>query len=241
MRLWVRRSPQGWLVASRHDPESAFLPLRETDAAAESFEWHRFVTPSACDLRLVPVLPDRPVMTKPEAHIEIAAHQKGLFFVTIPVWVRVEALGAGPRGAMTLSEHPTRVLSKTWFGHPAEDGEIGYALATRARQSLDELTDVEGRAICPALVDNATDAPLAFTQLQLRVRNMSVYGTEEGRLWTNECRLVCSGSLASAAITFGNTAPEQARGARLVSGPREAPASGLTARAVLGALFKQPL
>ncbi len=242
LRLWLLRSPQGWQVAARHEAESVFVPLHVTQAAVEAFDWHRFVTPSAASaVRLVPVLPDRPVMTRPEARIEIAPRHKGLFFVTIPVWVRVEVSGLDAQRPMALSEHPTHVLSKTWFGHPAEDGEIGYALATRARQSLEELTDVEGRAICPVLVDNGTHEPLVFSQLQLRVRHMGVYQTDDGRLWTNECRLACTGSLASAAITFGRSAPEQAHGARPVSGPREAPTSGLTARAVLGALFKQPL
>jgi hypothetical protein len=241
LRLWFMRNRQGWQVASRHEAESAFVPLHEVEAAADLPEWHRFVIPStSAVLRVVPVLPDRPVMSRPEARIEIAPLHKGLFFVTIPVWLRLEVAGQGAQPPMTLSEHPTRVLSKTWFGHPAETGEIGYALATRARQNLEALTDVEGRAICPVWVDNGTREPLVFAQLQLSVRHMGVYQTEDGKLWTNECRLGYTGSIFTAAITFGRTAPEQATGARLVSGPREVPASGLTARAIVGAIFRQP-
>ena len=241
LRLWFMRSSQGWQVASQYEAESVFQPLHEVAEIAEPVAWNRFVTPAtAVSMHVVPVLPDRPVMTRPEARIEIAPHHQAHFFVTIPVCVRLEVSGSGFPHPMTLCERPTRVLSKTWFGHPAEEGEIGYALATRARQGLEELTDVEGRAICPVLVDNGTHEPLAFAQLQLSVRHMSVYLSEDGKLWTNECRLGYTGSGFTAELTFGRAAPEQAQKARLVSGPREAPKSGLTARAITGALFRQP-
>jgi hypothetical protein len=159
--------------------------------------------------------------------------------VTIPVWLRLAIDMNAEQRPMTLGEFPTRILSKTWFGHPADEGVIGYALATRARQELEELTDVEGRAICPVVIDNATPEPLAFSQLLLSVRHMSVYQTGDGKLWTNECRLGYTGSIFPASLTFGHTAPVQALGSRLVSEAREAPTSGLTARAIAGAIFRQ--
>ncbi len=241
VRIWLMRNSQGWQVASRHEAGTEFVVLHEAPSAAEPPEWQRFVTPSSdSKLRLIPVLPDRPVMSHPEARIEIAPRHKGLFFVTIPVWVRLAVVGADGRKEVPICEVPTRVLSKTWFGHPAEEGEIGYALATRARQSLSELTDVAGRAICPVLVENGTPEKLAFSQFQLSVRHMSVYETDDGKLWTNECKLGYAGGLLSAALTFGRGAPEQAQRARLVSGPREAPTSGLTARSIAEAIFRQP-
>jgi len=241
LRLWFMRNSQGWQVASRHETDAVFEPLHEIASADETIEWRRFVTPqTASVMHLIPVLPDRPVMSRPEARIEIAPHHKGHFFVTIPVWMRLQITSTGTQHPMILCEYPTRVLSKTWFGHPAEEGEIGYALATRARQSLEELTDVDGRAICPVVVDNGTHEPLVFAQLQLSAQHMSVYQTDDGKFWTNECRLVYTGSVFTAAVTFGHTAPEQAQGARLVSGPRAVPTTGLTARAIVGAIFRQP-
>ena len=241
LRLWVMRNGQGWQLAVRHVAEAVFEPLHETAMTSEPPEWQRFVTPSsASSIRLVPVLPDRPVMSHPEARIEIAPRHTGRFFVTIPVWLRLAIDMSAEQRPMTLGEFPTRILSKTWFGHPADEGVIGYALTTRARQELEELTDVEGRAICPVVIDNATSEPLAFSQLLLSVRHMSVYQTDDGKLWTNECRLGYTGSIFPASLTFAQTAPVQALGSRLVSEPREAPTSGLTARAITGAIFRQP-
>lgn len=241
LRLWLMRNPQGWLVAARHEAESRFEPLREAASAPEALEWQRFVTPSSSSRMCIrPALPDRPVMSRPEAHIEIAPKHKGLFFVTIPVWLRLELVADVAHSAIALCEFPTRVLSKTWFGHPAEDGSIGYALTTRARQGLDELNDVAGRAICPVLVDNGTASPLVFSQLLLSVRHMGLYATGDGRLWTNQYRMGYKGSYCPADLTFGHAAPEQAAGARLVADPREAPTSGLAARTIAGAIFRQP-
>jgi hypothetical protein len=242
LRLWIMRNEQGWQIATRHELVVAFEPLHEVALdGMDVFEWSRFVTPqTASVLHLIPVLPDRPVMSRPETRIEIVPHHKGHFFVTIPVWLRVQISGAGTQHALTLCEFSTRVLSRTWFGHPAEEGEIGYALATRARQSLEELNDVEGRAICPVVVENGTHEPLVFAQLQLRVRHMGIYQTADGKFWTNECRLTYSRSVSTASVSFGRAAPEQAQGARQLSGPREAAATGLTARAIVGAIFRQP-
>jgi len=236
LRLWLMRNSQGWLVASRHIRATQFEPLHPVEEEPEQLDWQRFVTPSVTSaLRVVPVLPDRPVVSRPEARIEIAPRHTGRFLVTIPVWLRVQLDMAHP---VTLCEFPTQVLSKTWFGHPSEEGEIGYALTTRARQELSELTDVEGRAICPVLLENSTHEELTFAQLLLSVQHMSVYQTGDGKLWTNECRLGYTGSIFPASLTFGRTAPEQAKDSRMVSGPRVAPASGLTARVIAGTIFR---
>ena len=88
-------------------------------------------------------------------------------------------------------------------------------------------------------LDNATRETLSFAQLLLSVRHMSVYQTEDGKLWTNECRLGYTGSIFPASLAFGHTAPEQAHGSKLISEPREAPTSGLTAKAIAGAIFRQ--
>ncbi|HRR32613.1 MAG TPA: hypothetical protein P5026_00790 [Kiritimatiellia bacterium] len=238
LRLWLQRIPQGWQTAFRHEVPHGFAPLRTSIPAPSHVERRRFVTPpDAKAVRLVPVLPDRSVVSRPEERIEIAPRHKGLFFVTVPVWLRVQTETPRP---IALGDYPTALLSKTWFGHPAEDGEIGYALTTRARQEIASLTDVEGRAICPVLIENHTHEAMVFAQFLLSVRHMSVYQTADGKLWTNECRMGYTGSLFPASITFGRTAPEQAKGAKLLSEPREAPSSGLTARVIADAIFKQP-
>jgi hypothetical protein len=188
-------------------------------------------------VRLVPVLPDRSVVSRPEGRIEIAPRHQGLFLVTIPVWVRVQTEAPG---GVALGDYPTVLLSKTWFGLPSEEGEIGYALITRARQEMVTLTDVEGRAICPVLIENHTDEALVFAQLLLGVRHMSVYQTADGKLWTNECSLGYTGSVFPASVTFGREAPKQARGAKLLSGPRVVPSGRLTARVIANTIFKQP-
>ena len=237
LRFWIMRNAQGWVTAYRHDQEMAFEPLRECASEPEAMEWQRFVTPSVSStVCLLPVLPDRPVVSRPEARIEIAPRHKGHFFVTIPVWLRAQTETPHP---VTICECPTRVLSKTWFGSPGEAGEIGYALATRARQDVAELTDVEGRAICPVVIENNTGEALVFAQLLLDARHMSVYRTEDGKLWTNECRLGYTGRQLPSSMTFGRTAPDQARSSKLVSEPREAPSSGLSARVIADAIFKQ--
>ena len=238
LRLWLQRTSQGWQTAFRHEAQEGFTPLQVCNEVPPDLEWQRFVTPlNTAAVRLVPVLPDRSVVSRPEGRIEIAPRHQGLFLVTIPVWMRVQT-GASP--SVALGDYPTVLLSKTWFGHPSEEGEIGYALTTRARQEMAALTDIEGRAICPVLIENHTDEALVFAQLLLSVRHMSVYQTADGKLWTNECNLGYTGSVFPASVTFGRKALKQARGAKLLSGPRVVPSGRLTARVIAGTIFKQP-
>lgn len=240
LRLWLVRNEQGWLVAYRHDSENLFEPLHACGQEPPELEWQRFVMPSPSSLvRLVPVLPDRSVISRPTGRIEIAPHHKGLFFVAVPVWLRVETDAAK---TVTICEHPTCVMSKTWFGHPSEEGEIGYALTTRARQMLPEpkgLDDAE-RAVCPVQIANNTGEALALAQLLLRVRHMNVYQADDGRLWTNECGMDYTGSIYPAVLTFGRAAPAQARQAKLMSRARQDAITGLAARVISGAVFRQP-
>lgn len=236
LRLWLMKNAQGWQSAANYVTTSDFKPLQAVTKAPEKLPWQRFIAPTdSTQVRLQPTLPDRSVMSKPEERIELAPHSKGIFFVTIPLWLR-----AVTEKGMVICEYPTQVLSKTWFGHPAEEGETGYALATRARQNLDELTDVVGRVICPVIIENSTVESLVFSQLLLRVRHMGVYLAQDGNLWTNECRLGHKGGLFPSTLTFGRTAPHQAGAAQQLSKPREAPTGSLTARVFMNTFFKQP-
>jgi hypothetical protein len=237
LRLWILRNPLDWSVTSQSLPSARIEPLRPTDPPAGA-AWQRFAAPAdSLRVRLVPVLPERPLVMRPGAPIQILPGHTASLFVTLPVGLRIEAAGTRPA---VLCELPTQPLSKSWLGENTAEGEICFALHTRARQSLDELTDThQGRAVCPVTLQNHSDALLPFIRLCLRTRHMAVYGTPDGRLWTNLTTVVHKGGAMPDQVAFADGPPVQAIQPFLLCPPREAVAHVFAKRA-LGGLFSFP-
>lgn len=238
LRVWIVRRKLDWNVCSQPLPNAGIEPLHPV-APPERAVWQRYVAPpDSAEVRFVPVLPDRPLIMRPATPVSILPGHTAHFFVTLPVWLRVEVTG-GRRTA--LCELPTQTLSKSWFGDGTAEGEIGYALHTRARQTLEELTDTQGRAVCPVTLRNDSADLLPFVRLCLRTRHMAVYGAPDGRLWTNLTAVVHKGGNVPEQVTFADGPPLQANGPALLCPPREI-VTHLFAKHALGGLFaRSPL
>ena len=141
--------------------------------------------------------------TRPALALKVPAGRDALFFISIPVWVRVTA--GSPEG-ITLCELPSMVLSNTWFGEPTA-GELCYALRTRAVRSLEEVETRAYTAVCPITVSNQAPKELNFERLCVRVENLSVYQGAD-RLWTNQLEVRFQGEEQSSQVTIGREAPK---------------------------------
>lgn len=204
LEIWIRRLPDEWQVAWEHpgrggEPASPLEPAEEPEA----LEWNRWVAgDEASSIRLVPAMPDRPVVARPDAPFRIPPRREALVYVGIPVWVRVVA-GKAPE-TIRLCEIPTVVLSNTWFGDPFT-GELCYSLTTRARRSL--APDPEPhRAACPVRIHNGAEVELDMERLCVRVPHIRLYAGSD-RLWGNEMRVRYKGPDKVAEIRFEGGPP----------------------------------
>jgi hypothetical protein len=235
LRIWIMRHKLNWSVCSEELPVASIEPLHSASPPSNP-TWQRFVAPQEMDrVRLAPVLPERSLIMRPGVPIKIVPGHTAHLFVTLPVGVRIEINGGGK--AANLCELPSQTLSKSWFGVGASEGEICYALKTRARQSIEELTDThQGRAICPVQLRNDSHDPLPFTRLCLRTRHMALYGTPDGRLWTNLTTVTHKDSTTPEQVAFADGPPKQANNTVLLCPPREA-VTHLFAKHALGGLL----
>jgi len=218
-------------VASKRDTDSEAArganPPRPVDGEVpEDAAWRRWVVGrDPGEFRLLPVMPDRPVVARPDTPIEILPGQEAVFFVSIPVFVRVVA-GEG-KGA-TVCEEPTVILSNTWFGEPV-GGELCYSLQTRARREASDGDALVHRAVCAIRASNASAEPLSFERLCIRAPHLKTFDSES-QLWTNGVRVTFRGEDHGSHVDYDED-PLRDRGVgELLSEPRDPVTRGLIRR-----------
>jgi hypothetical protein len=228
--LWVRRSQEDWYVAdererAREPEESPPDPLHpaRTTASVDRLTWNRWVAgEEAARVRLVPCLPDHAVVIRPRYPLNVPRGKEVLFFVGIPVWARV-LVGEGE--PLALTELPTVVLSKTWFGDPIT-GELCYSLKTKVLRQIDLLENHAHLAVCPVLIRNQSFADLDFQRICIRVEYLSLYRGQT-RLWTNQVEVQFHGEELNSTIITGRGAPDFERTAEKLCEARLAPQRSL--------------
>ena len=163
----------------------------------------RWVTSASPEkLSLLPVVPDRPVVVRPERPVHLLPGRKIKFFLTVPAWIRVSASSGKPS---QLAEFPTEVLSNTWFGDPA-GGELCYSLTTLGRRELSEVPAESHMLTCPVVARNASSESLLFERICVRMPHLRTYqGTT--RLWTNELKVTFKGMEAGSTVEYSTDPP----------------------------------
>nr|NIP60435.1 hypothetical protein [Gemmatimonadota bacterium]NIR80852.1 hypothetical protein [Gemmatimonadota bacterium]NIT89671.1 hypothetical protein [Gemmatimonadota bacterium]NIU33451.1 hypothetical protein [Gemmatimonadota bacterium]NIU37737.1 hypothetical protein [Gemmatimonadota bacterium] len=146
-------------------------------------------------------------------------------YVRVPLWVRVELHGGA---TMRLTEIPSVILSDTWFGDFME-GELCYFQPTTARREVRPEHFDDHLAVCPILLSNRSQDPLAVEKLALRVAHLSIF--RRGReLWADETRVRYRGDEAGSEIRSAHSPPSEAPDATLLTPPRTPADRGFRAR-----------
>lgn len=217
LKIWIRRVDDELHIAKENAPnddETLVVAESWSEFEGKEADWKRWVVGARDNvIRFLPIMPDCPVIVRPETDIVIPKGDEALFFVGIPVSVRITA---GENEPVVLWEIPTVRLSKSWFGD-ALSGEVCYALRTTARRSLDRLPARPNRAVCP--VKNAAKEELDFQRLCLRVDHLNVFGGPS-HLWTNQVNVTYRGQEQLSQVDFVEGPPPMSGAARLISQSR---------------------
>ena len=222
LRLWAKRSfDELWLTFDHQDDPAA--TEEERVEVPETASWQRWtLKSSAAEIQLLPVLPDKPVVVKPEHPFYLTRDVKTRIYVRVPVWVRVML------GKTEIVEIPTQVLSKTWFGSFV-DGELCYWISSRARKQIAADPSKPYLAICPIEIVNRSEDKLLVDKLCHRVRKLALY-SQEGQLWSAEANVRFQGPGEVSEIKFARRAPQEAPDSMSVSGARDSVRRGFTAK-----------
>jgi hypothetical protein len=107
---------------------------------------------------------------------------------------------------VTLLQFPVQTLSNTWFGAPT-DGELAYALRTRARREGEKLDFGPLRIVCPVRVRNQAKDLLKFERICIRPRFLSLYEDAQKGLWTNESSVMVKSDENWSHVAYARKAP----------------------------------
>jgi len=220
LQLWLRRSGDEIRIATKHrrDIESLVkaVPLHPAaERKPAGLDWSRWVCGSCDQLLLTPVTPDRPVVVRPEVPLKIPPGREALFFVGVPLWVRITA---GDANKVQLCEVPSVTLSNIWFGDPMS-GDLCYSLRTRARREFSDSKAEPHRAICPVTIRNAAPMQVDIERFCVHVAHLSIYpGTS--RLWTGGVQITFKGEAETSPVEYSEKPPTYEEVDKTLSEPR---------------------
>lgn len=220
--LVIQRLPNEWQVVRYDTPAQpgtearAGVPTDQKELPPGA-EIARFATSrSGGEMHVVPILPDRTVLTRPELPITLLPRTLVTLYVGSPVWVRL----LQDQGDL-VGELPISPPKKAWLGPSTLSGELCYVTRTVGRLSLSESTLQPHRVVTPIEIHNDSAEPFVCEQVALPVRQLSVFGSSSGRLFTEAIRLVRSESDEFARLEVSSGPPREAGDAKLLSSPRE--------------------
>lgn len=220
LHLWMKKTKDEWLLA--HEQKTEDSPnsrpiIARPRKKPETLFWNRFIFISESNIiQLVPVMQDRAIVVSSENPVKILPKNRTLFFIDIPVWIRIYA---GENREAILTELPTAILSNTWFGDTMS-GELCYSLSAKAHRSMDELSISTLRAICPVWVLNSSSEHLDFQKLCIHAEHLRVY-EGKNKLWTNEVYIKFFGEDQPNEVDFSDNKPSFEEGCRLLSEERK--------------------
>jgi hypothetical protein len=203
--IWVERIETEWHVLTlpeKLDKGHASYRIVTRSKKPTSSGWKHYLHRDSGTIQPSPVLPDRPVVVKPDRALNLLPGQSTIFFLELPLWFRLSTSGYR---AARIFEEPLDVLTRTWFGDPVT-GELCWGLATRLHHSIESVSAAADRAACPLMIENESESDLEFQKICLHVENLSIFRGNH-HLWTNSVHVVFKGPDQATQIEIVRTPP----------------------------------
>lgn len=215
LAIWLRVvENELWLTHDRA-PEGAGAPQSLPTAPS----WSRWALPEDLVwIHVSPVLPDRPLVVKPEHAFTLVHGARARIYMRVPVWVRLEAMAAPGGARTTLTEIPTLQLSDTWWGDFA-GGELAYWFSTSGRRKLSPDLFQPHLVMCVVQLENRSEDDLPVEKHLLRVEHLSIF-RKDGWLWAEEVEVHYHGEDEGSEILMDDLPPREAEGGEEISPAR---------------------
>jgi len=190
-----------------------------TDTAnLDHLDWQRWPQDKKIlKIKVHPVLPDRPVLIKPESLLYLPEYSETRIFCRLPLFIRISLVFNTKTD--DLIDIPTIKLSKTWFG-TFKEGEICYSITSGTRTEIETDPQRPFLAICPLKLRNKTKEQFPTDKICLRTDYLSLFIHNE-QIWTDETSISYTGKNEISQVNFSGRQPNGLDGAKILTRPKE--------------------
>lgn len=215
LKIWVRRCNLEWQLAHKNleNEELDEHRWQKIDPAPEDVSWEKWVLSKPYETVFFrPVMPDRPLVVKTLTPTHIPAGMEAVFHVNIPLWAMVETRKDSKTAELASISSVT--LSNTWFGNNFE-GNLCYALKTRAVRSAKDAKPQPHRALCPVFIANKANETLPLQKICIHARYLNIY-LSNNQFWTNQISVNFLGSGLASKVNYASKPPVELQNPVLV-------------------------
>lgn len=212
--IYVQRIAGDWMMARDESKERVkVFESRIVSSLPLNLEWKRWALEGDIDeVRFWPAFPDRPLVVKTRIPVIVPPDTSVTLYINLPLWLNV-SIGTGKQSYSLENIGPTK-LSNTWYGTQFE-GQLCYALKSRARRALEDLEEHALRAVCVFHIRNRSTHSLPVERIRILPEHLSLFESN-GRLYTSSVTVTFEHSDDGAKIAYHPSYPNLLEGAKIL-------------------------
>lgn len=212
--VYAQRVVGDWMLAhSESNTPQTGRAATKISSLPLDLNWKRWALEhEAKEVRFWPAFPDRALVVKTRIPVIVPPKTSVELFINLPIWLEVSVKQEDKY--YTLEKIAPSKLSNTWYGTHFE-GELCYALKSRARRSLEDLSEDPLRAVCLFTIKNRSEVSLPVEKIRINPSHLSIYLAKR-RLWTNSVSVTFEGGQEHSKLHYESEAPKTLSKAELI-------------------------
>lgn len=222
--LRLTRRAQEWRMEYhrpfvQHDDEQSWKEIIDSEfVLPQPTHIERYMFRKTPDkFQLMPRLADHSVVIRPIEPIYVPAGQKGLLYISTPLWI----CGFVDGQKDPVFDIPVIQPKETWFGPDTRTGELCYAADVNGVTDLEPLARRAFRAVTPIIFHNTSHEQLRFDRMNIPVVALPLFFSEStNRLWTSHIKVIHDTSDRPPRVKIENRTPPRAGEVTYVHAPR---------------------
>lgn len=210
LNVWIKKEADEIKVASdrnaysnpSNNNQSQIEWIKPEQAPKDNdLDWTRWVVGNSVDaITILPAMPDRAIIVRPERPLKILPGQKAIFYVRIPIFVQIIAGDSANNNV--LCEIPTIEMSNIWLGDPTA-GELCYSLRSTARRAYSDMQPLEHRVICPVAIRNKGKTQIDIVRFCVQSNHLSIY-KGSSHICTNQVMVDFQGESSDTSASYSD-------------------------------------
>lgn len=214
LTIYAQRISGDWMLARDESDEARpEQQVRKISSVPLGLDWKRWaLNKRAKEIRFWPAFPDKPLVVKTRIPVIVPPKTSIELYINIPIWLEI-SVSQGEEYYPLDKVYPSR-LSNTWYGTLFE-GQLCYAIKSRARRTLAYLDNESLRAACLFKINNQSENSLPVDKIRILPEHLGLYQTLD-RLATSPITVNFRGNEQGSEISYEAGAPEFLKNGRLV-------------------------